>query len=101
MRLHPVLKATLGDVDTHLTDANSFPPKVRQFMLDENVRIAWNAAYWLLRSEARRQMRSTFPDCDWKQIEISDECVEAVVEAQARICFRAMRGSNLIVKQYT
>ena len=70
-------------------------------MLDENVRIAWNAAYWLLRSEARRQLQSRFPDCDWKLIESTDECVEAVVEAQARICFNAMGGPNLIVARYT
>ena len=70
-------------------------------MLDENVRIAWNAAYWLLRSEARRQLKSRYPDCDWKQIESNDECVEAVVEAQARLCFHAMARTYHVVSQYT
>ena len=70
-------------------------------MVDENVRIAWNAAYWLLRSEARRQMNSRYPDCDWSQIESSDECVEAVVEAQARLCFHAMTRTYQYVSQYT
>jgi hypothetical protein len=70
-------------------------------MLDENVRIAWNAAYWLLRSEARRQLQSRHPDCDWKLIQASEECVEAVVEAQARVCFQAMGGPSMIVRQYT
>ena len=63
-------------------------------MSDDKVRVAWNAAYWLLRSEARRQTASKFPDCDWKLIEAHDECVSAVIEAQARVCMTAMRGSE-------
>ena len=63
-------------------------------MSDDKVRVAWNAAYWLLRSEARRQTASKFPDCDWKVIEANDECVAAVIEAQARVCMIAMRGSE-------
>lgn len=61
-------------------------------MKDENVRVAWNAAYWLLRSEARRQVESKFPDCDWKMVETHDECVTTIIEAQAKICMDAMRG---------
>lgn len=63
-------------------------------MLDENAQIAWNAAYWLLRSEARRQLRATLPDCNWIQVEEHDECVNAVIEAQTRICRKAMRGPS-------
>lgn len=59
-------------------------------MKDENVRVAWNAAYWLLRSEARRQVVSKFPDCDWKMVEANDECVTAIIEAQAKVCMDAM-----------
>lgn len=61
-------------------------------MKDENVRIAWNAAYWLLRSEARRQVRSKLPDCDWKMVEANDECVATIIEAQAKICMQAMQS---------
>lgn len=63
-------------------------------MIEENLRVAWNAAYWLLRSEARRQLKAIHPDCDWVQIEANDECVEALVQAQARICFHAMNGTE-------
>ena len=63
-------------------------------MKDENVRVAWNAAYWLLRSEARRQVESKFPDCDWKMIEANDECVATIIEAQARVCMQAMQSDN-------
>ncbi len=63
-------------------------------MTDENVRFAWNAAYWLLRSEARRQKKSSIPDCDWRYIEMHDECLTAVLEAQARICIGAMQDAN-------
>ena len=65
-------------------------------MSDDKLRVAWNAAYWLLRSEARRQTASRFPDCDWKLIETTDECVAAVIEAQARVCLMAMRGSETV-----
>lgn len=61
-------------------------------MKDDNVRVAWNAAYWLLRSEARRQAASKFPDCDWKMVESNDECVATIIEAQARVCMRAMES---------
>lgn len=63
-------------------------------MKDENVRVAWNAAYWLLRSEARRQVESKFPDCDWKMVEANDECVATIIEAQAKICMEAMQSIN-------
>lgn len=63
-------------------------------MKDDNVRVAWNAAYWLLRSEARRQVESKFPDCDWKMVEANDECVAAIIEAQAKVCMEAMHSTN-------
>lgn len=63
-------------------------------MKDKNVRVAWNAAYWLLRSEARRQVESKFPDCDWKMVEANDECVATIIEAQAKICMDAMQSIN-------
>lgn len=70
-------------------------------MFDENAQIAWNAAYWLMRSEARRQLRSQYPDCNWNQVEDHDECVNTVIEAQVRICRRAMQGPNSTAKRYT
>ncbi len=66
-------------------------------MKDENVRVAWNAAYWLLRSEARRQVGSKFPDCDWKMVEANDECLATIIEAQAKICMQAMGRSNSLL----
>lgn len=63
-------------------------------MFDRTDRIAWNAAYWLLRSEARRQVRSRYPDCDWRLVETHDECLSTIVEAQARICYQAMQRSG-------
>lgn len=65
-------------------------------MNDENVRVAWNAAYWLLRSEARRQAASKFPDCDWKMVEANDECVATMIEAQAKVCMRAMDSGESV-----
>lgn len=70
-------------------------------MMDENAHVAWNAAYWLLQSESRRQLRSRFPDCDWKQVEAHDDCVAAVIEAQTLVCVRAMQGPNSSLRQYT
>lgn len=70
-------------------------------MFDENAHVAWNAAYWLLRSESRRQLRSRFPDCDWNQVEEHEDCVAAVIEAQTRICVKAMQGPNSALRQYT
>lgn len=70
-------------------------------MFDENAQIAWNAAYWLLRSEAKRQLHAQYPDCNWQQVEDHDECVNTVIEAQVRICKRAMQGPNSTAKQYT
>jgi hypothetical protein len=61
-------------------------------MNDQNIRFAWNAAYWLLRSEARRQTKSRFPDCNWHLVEANDEWVTAVIEAQARVCIEAMQS---------
>lgn len=61
---------------------------------DQHAQVAWNAAYWLLRSEARRQLDARFPDCDWKFVEAHDECVAAVIEAQTRLCVKAMQGPN-------
>lgn len=69
-------------------------------MVDENARLAWNAAYWLLRSEARRQAQARYPDCDWQHVEDHDECVNTVIEAQVRICRHAMRGPNAAARQY-
>ncbi|MEX2400105.1 MAG: hypothetical protein WD423_04990 [Rhodothermales bacterium] len=70
-------------------------------MFDENAQIAWNAAYWLLRSEAKRQLHALYPDCDWPLVEEHDECVNTVIEAQVRICRRAMSGPNSVAKRYT
>lgn len=60
-------------------------------MNDRTDCVAWNAAYWLLRSEARRQIRSRFPDCNWHLVEAHDECVATIIEAQARVCIDAMQ----------
>lgn len=65
----------------------------RRFMNDRTDRVAWNAAYWLLRSEARRQIRSRYPDCNWHLVEAHDECVATIIEAQARVCFQAMTST--------
>lgn len=62
--------------------------------VDLTAQVAWNAAYWMLRSEARRQLNSRYPDCDWNLVEEHDECVAAVIEAQTRLCERAMQGST-------
>ncbi len=70
-------------------------------MFNENAQIAWNAAYWLMRSEARRQGRAPYPDCNWKQVEDHDDCINTVIEAQARICRRAMQGPNSKTNKYT
>ena len=61
-------------------------------MIDEKLLVAWNAAYWLMRSEARRQQHARFPDCNWKQVEEHDETVSAVVSAQVELCMEAMHG---------
>lgn len=63
-----------------------------------NSRLAWNAAYWLLKSEARRQRDARFPDCDWTLVEADEEWVAAVIEAQTRLCRQAM-GSALAGRQ--
>lgn len=60
--------------------------------IDPHAQVAWNAAYWLLRSEARRQLDARYPDCDWNFVETHDECVSAVIEAQTRLCVKAMQG---------
>lgn len=53
--------------------------------------VAWNAAYWMLRSEARRQQKARFPDCNWKQVEADDDWVSSVMLAQAELCLAAMQ----------
>ena len=70
-------------------------------MFDKKLLVAWNAAYWMIRSEAQRQNVARFPDCDWNQVESHDECVAAVVTAQAEICIKAMQGPSTVVTQYT
>lgn len=52
--------------------------------------MAWHAAYWMARSEARRQQGARLPDCNWRQVEASEECASAVVAAQAALCMQAM-----------
>ena len=74
--------------------------KVRQMRIDQNAQVAWNAAYWMLRSEARRQINAQFPDCNWDLVEDHDECVAAVIEAQTRLCARAMQGPNSSDQQF-
>lgn len=63
-------------------------------MFDEKLLVAWNAAYWMMRSEARRQQKARFPDCDWKRVEADDEWVSAIVTAQAEACLDAMRRAK-------
>ena len=58
---------------------------------DETRLFAWNAAYWMMRSEARRQSRSRYPDCNWKAVEADEDWITTVATAQAELCFRAMR----------
>ena len=61
-------------------------------MIDEKLLVAWNAAYWMMRSEARRQQSARFPDCNWKAVEADDDWIATVVTAQAEVCLAAMRG---------
>jgi len=69
-------------------------------MVDEKLLVAWNAAYWMIRSEAERQNGARYPDCDWKQVEAHDECVAAVVTAQAEVCIEAMKSSKSVRSIY-
>lgn len=55
--------------------------------------LAWNAAYWLARSESRRQQRAVRPDCDWPAVEAHEDCIEIVLDAQARLCMDAMKAT--------
>src|SRR5690606_29651061 len=59
-----------------------------------------NAAYWLMRSEARRQLAAQHPDCDWKSVEKNEEYLSLVVGAQAHVCIRAMTGPDSISEGY-
>ena len=59
--------------------------------LDPKLLGAWNAAYWMMRSEARRQSKARFPDCNWYSVEAHEDWISAVATAQAGVCFAAMR----------
>lgn len=61
-------------------------------ILDEKLLVAWNAAYWMMRTEARRQRQARYPDCDWRQFEGDDDWVSSVATAQAEVCLEAMGG---------
>jgi hypothetical protein len=60
--------------------------------LEDKLLVAWNAAYWMMRSEARRQRKARFPDCDWRLVESDDDWAGAVATAQAEACLAAMQG---------
>lgn len=61
---------------------------------------AWNAAYWLMRSEARRQVKARYPDCNWRAVEADEACITAVVAAQAEVCLKAMRPERRVAPVY-
>ena len=69
-------------------------------MIDEKLLVAWNAAYWMMRSEAKRQQLARFPDCNWQLVEDHDEAVSAVVSAQVELCMEAMHGSAAVAGSY-
>ncbi len=65
--------------------------------IEENHLVAWNAAYWMMRSEARRQQKARYPDCNWRALEADDDWISTVASAQAEVCLEAMRAAKPFV----